>query len=86
MLWLLAIVVSMAAGPSQAAPVLRVGVADGSQPCSYRQRGSWSGMAVDLWQQVADQEQIPYVLVPAAHQNASARTASACPFRNRAWG
>jgi len=65
MLWLLAIVVSMAAGPSQAAPVLRVGVADGSQPCSYRQRGSWSGMAVELWQQVADQEQIPYVLVPA---------------------
>ena len=65
MLWLLAIVVSLAAGPSQAAPVLRVGVADGSQPCSYRQRGSWSGMAVELWQQVADQEQIPYVLVPA---------------------
>jgi len=65
MLWLLAIVVSMAPGPSQAAPVLRVGVADGSQPCSYRQRGSWSGMAVELWQQVADQEQTPYVLVPA---------------------
>ena len=65
MLWLLAIAVSLAAGPSQAAPVLRVGVADGSQPCSYRQRGSWSGMAVELWQQVADQEQIPYVLVPA---------------------
>jgi ABC-type amino acid transport substrate-binding protein len=65
MLWLLAFVVSLAAGPSQAAPVLRVGVADGSQPCSYRQRGSWSGMAVELWQQVADQEQIPYVLVPA---------------------
>ena len=65
MLWLLAIVVSLAAGPSQAAPVLRVGVADGSQPCSYRQLGSWSGMAVELWQQVADQEQIPYVLVPA---------------------
>ena len=65
MLWLLAIVVSLAAGPSHAAPVLRVGVADGSQPCSYRQRGSWSGMAVELWQQVADQEQIPYVLVPA---------------------
>ena len=65
MLWLLAITVGLAAGPSQAAPVLRVGVADGSQPCSYRQRGSWSGMAVELWQQVADQEQIPYVMVPA---------------------
>lgn len=65
MLWLLAIAVSLSAGHSQAAPVLRVGVADGSQPCSYRQRGSWNGMAVELWQQVADQEQIPYVLVPA---------------------
>lgn len=65
MLWPLAIAVILAAGPSQAAPVLRVGVADGSQPCSYRQRGSWSGMAVELWQQVADQEQIPYVMVPA---------------------
>ena len=115
MLWLLAIAVGLAAGPSQAAPIfqaaqiLRVGVADGSQPCSYRERGSWSGMAVELWQQVADQEQIPYVLVPAAntsellpapsatnwtlrsaaspsHQNASVKPASACLFRNRAWG
>ena len=73
MLWLLAIAVGLAAGPSQAAPIfqaaqiLRVGVADGSQPCSYRERGSWSGMAVELWQQVADQEQIPYMLVPAAN-------------------
>ena len=48
-----------------AAPVLRVGVADGSQPCSYRQQDSWSGMAVELWQRVADQERLPYVLVPA---------------------
>lgn len=46
-------------------PVLRVGVADGSQPCSYRQQGSWSGMAVELWQRIADRERLPYVLVPA---------------------
>lgn len=52
------------AAQGQAAPVLRVGVADGSQPCSYREQGSWSGMAVELWQRIADQERLPYVLVP----------------------
>lgn len=52
------------AEPRQGLPVLRVGVADGSQPCSYQEQGSWSGMAVELWQRVADQEQLPYVLVP----------------------
>jgi polar amino acid transport system substrate-binding protein len=56
------------ASPAQAVsqekvPVLRVGVADGSQPCSYRQQDSWSGLAVELWQRIADQEQLPYVLV-----------------------
>ena len=56
---------SLALAPGLAAPVLRVGVADGSQPCSYRERGSWSGMAVELWQRIADQEAIPYVLVPS---------------------
>lgn len=54
----------MAPAAAMAAPVLRVGIADGSQPCSYRQQGSWSGMAVELWQRIADQEQLPYVLVP----------------------
>lgn len=49
--------------PAQAAPVLRVGAADGSQPCSYRQKESWSGLAVELWQRIADQEKLPYVLV-----------------------
>ena len=53
----------LVAAPAQAAPVLRVGVADGAQPCSYRQQGSWSGMAVELWQRVADEEKLPYVLV-----------------------
>lgn len=79
MLWTVAIGLALVMAPSQAAtqlsiapepvtpsmrPVLRVGVADGSQPCSYRERGSWNGMAVELWQRIADQEAIPYVLVP----------------------
>ena len=54
----------MAPAAAMATPVLRVGLADGSQPCSYRQQGSWGGMAVELWQRIADQEQLPYVLVP----------------------
>lgn len=54
----------MAPAAAMATPVLRVGLTDGSQPCSYRQQGSWSGMAVELWQRIADQEQLPYVLVP----------------------
>lgn len=74
MLWTLTIGLALVVAPSQAAavnpdappsqPVLRVGVSDGSQPCSYREGGSWSGMAVELWQRIADQEAIPYVLVP----------------------
>lgn len=64
MLRALAIGLFLASSPVQAEPVLRVGVADGSQPCSYRQQGSWSGLAVELWQRVADREQLPYVLVP----------------------
>ncbi len=59
----LAIGLLLAAMPLQAAAVLRVGVADGSQPCSFRKQGSWSGMAVELWQRIADQERLPYVLV-----------------------
>ena len=54
--------------PVQAEPtasaVLRVGVVDGSQPCSYRESGAWQGIAVDLWSQVAHRETIPYVLRP----------------------
>ena len=60
----LAIGLLLATTPLQAAAVLRVGVADGSQPCSFRKQGSWSGMAVELWQRIADQERLPYVLVP----------------------
>lgn len=42
--------------------VLRVGVVDGAQPCTFRQNGVWKGMAIDLWSQVAAKEKFPYVL------------------------
>ncbi len=45
----LAIGLLLATTPLHADAVLRVGVADGSQPCSFRKQGSWSGMAVELW-------------------------------------
>ena len=61
-------VLGIAAGPALAAgsanPVLQVGVVDGSQPCSFRVAGSWHGIAVDLWSQIAQREAIPYVLQP----------------------
>ena len=44
--------------------VLRVGVVDGSQPCSFREGGAWQGLAVRLWGQIAQRETIPYVLQP----------------------
>ncbi len=47
-----------------AGPVLRVGVVDGSQPCSYRERGAWTGLAVELWARVAQSKDLPYVLRP----------------------
>ncbi len=42
--------------------VLRVGVVDGAQPCSYRGEGVWKGLAVDLWTRVATEEQLPFIL------------------------
>lgn len=45
-------------------PVLRVGITDGSQPCSYRVAGAWAGLAVDLWSRVAREERLPYVMEP----------------------
>ncbi|MCP9850117.1 transporter substrate-binding domain-containing protein [Cyanobium sp. Morenito 9A2] len=48
-------------GATGAVTVLRVGVTDGSQPCSYRQNGVWQGLAVELWQKVASRERIPFV-------------------------
>jgi polar amino acid transport system substrate-binding protein len=46
--------------PLWAETVLRVGVTNGSQPCSFRIGGVWQGLAVDLWQQVASHEKLPY--------------------------
>lgn len=43
------------------APVLRVGVIDGAQPCTDAQRGQWTGLAVDLWGQLAAREGLPFV-------------------------
>lgn len=44
--------------------ILRVGVVDGSQPCSYREAGVWKGLAVELWTQVAQRENLHYRLLP----------------------
>ncbi len=44
------------------APVLRVGVVDGAQPCSFRKEGVWKGLAVDLWTRVATEERLPFIL------------------------
>ena len=49
-------------GQAAAAPVLRVGLVDGSPPCSYREAGVWRGLAIDLWNQVATLEHLPYVV------------------------
>ena len=47
----------------QATPgVLRVGVVDGAQPCSFRGEGVWKGLAVDLWTRVATEERLPFIL------------------------
>lgn len=49
--------------------VLRVGVLDGSPPCSQQVTpGDWQGRAIDLWRLVASREGLPYVL--EAHANA----------------
>jgi ABC-type amino acid transport substrate-binding protein len=63
--WSLALLVALglgAPGAAAAAPVLRVGVVDGSPPCSYREAGVWRGLAVDLWNRIATLEQLPYVV------------------------
>lgn len=49
------------------APVLRVGVLDGSPPCSeQRGPGRWQGTAVELWQFVAARERLAYTFEPYA--------------------
>lgn len=61
----LCLVLGLPAAAAVAAPpetVLRVGLVDGSPPCSYREAGVWRGLAVDLWNRVATLEEIPYVV------------------------
>ena len=65
--WLavLGLALGLGSGPALAASqVLRVGVVDGSQPCSYRQEGVWKGLAVQLWNEVAQLESLPFVYRP----------------------
>lgn len=45
--------------------ILRVGVVEGTQPCSYRMNRVWEGLAVDVWTSLAHSEALAYVLVPA---------------------
>lgn len=66
-LLVLALIAPLTAGPSAAAtppPVLRVGVVDGSQPCAWREREVWKGLAVDLWNRIASREQLAFVIRP----------------------
>lgn len=63
---LLACGLALPAAAEPLGPVLRVGVVDGSQPCSFRDGGAWTGLAVELWARVAQREHLPYVLVPMA--------------------
>jgi ABC-type amino acid transport substrate-binding protein len=49
--------------PVVAASVLRVGVLDGSPPCSEQQGPNrWQGKAVTLWSTVASEQRLPYVM------------------------
>ncbi|MFM2079591.1 MAG: hypothetical protein RLZZ219_273 [Cyanobacteriota bacterium] len=53
-----------AAGRGHAAlppTVLRVGVVDGSQPCSDLDSGQWRGLAVELWSRLAGRESLPFI-------------------------
>jgi len=45
--------------------ILRVGVVEGTQPCSYRMNRVWEGLAIDIWTSLAHSEALAYVLVPA---------------------
>jgi polar amino acid transport system substrate-binding protein len=61
--WVLALGVMLGLpGVAAAEPVLRVGVVEGSPPCSERDAGVWRGMAVDLWSRIATRERLPYVV------------------------
>lgn len=44
------------------ASVLRVGVVEGSPPCSVRRDGVWQGLAPELWNRVASRENLAFRL------------------------
>jgi polar amino acid transport system substrate-binding protein len=49
--------------PALATGVLRVGVLDGSPPCSLQKtRGQWQGRAVELWELIARREGLAYLM------------------------
>jgi polar amino acid transport system substrate-binding protein len=50
------------AGTQPSGDILRVGVVDGAQPCSFRGEGVWKGLAVDVWTRVATEEKLPFIL------------------------
>ncbi len=56
----------LAGADPRGAPVLRVGVVDGSQPCAWREGEVWRGLAVDLWNRIASREQLAFVFRPVA--------------------
>ena len=58
--------VALAPPPAaRSAEILRVGVLDGSPPCSeLRGAGRWQGKAVDLWHFVAARERLAYTFDP----------------------
>jgi len=61
----LGLMVLASAPAGRSAAILRVGVLDGSPPCSeLRGPGRWQGTAVDLWQFVAARERLAYTLEP----------------------
>lgn len=53
---------SPAAWPQSVGRVLRAGVVDGAHPCTFREDGVWKGLAVDLWNRVAMEEKLPFIL------------------------
>lgn len=62
---LLGVAAAPAAALASARPPLRLGVLDGSPPCSDQSRpGHWQGLAVDLWREVAGREGLAYVMQP----------------------
>jgi ABC-type amino acid transport substrate-binding protein len=66
--------------PALAAKVLRVGVLDGSPPCSLQKnRGQWQGRAVELWELIARREGLAYLMSGYANPRSLLEAASNDP-------